>query len=179
MAEIEVGAVGYAGEKRAVPSWRASNAVPSDLRHFAFSGGNKLDDGCGNQAESIHSGGFLAGFAKQLEAKAYAEKRPVRTQPIDEGFHESAAAQIGHAVAKGSNAGQNQRMAMGQFGRRNQYLCFCLDEFQRIRHAAKVAHAVVYYANHSTPLLEGMPLTLGSRVQAAFIARANPLNTDS
>src|SRR6185437_7281373 len=46
-------------------------------------------------------------------------------------------------------------------------------------HALQVVHPVIDHGDHSVPLVDGTPVTRGSRVVAASSARANALNAAS
>ncbi len=148
-----------------------------------------MADGAGEDAEATDVGGFFAGFEEELVADANAEEGAVGGDPGFDRFPEAGLAEVPGAVAEGTLSGDDEGVAVGEFGGGGDVGAGAAAALGGFEGAAEVAAAVVddtdfwrvlsYWllvvgVNQMVPLVLGMPWTRESRVVAAsrLLARA-------
>ena len=130
----------------------------------------------GEQAQAGLSLVLVGGLEQQLHAQAQAEHGHAGARALGDQLVEPGSAEAAHRLREGADAGHDDavrradRVVVGGQQRVG------ADVLERLLDAAAVAHAVVDDGDHvSVPLVDGIPVSVGSTATAARSARANAL----
>jgi hypothetical protein len=82
------------------------------VRNLEISSG-KTDDAAAQDSEAFDSGGFLAGFEKELVAEANAKVGLARGGPLANGFPQTGGTEIFGTMGKSSDAGNDDGVEAG------------------------------------------------------------------
>jgi hypothetical protein len=123
------------------------NGVPSHVGDFKF-GSAKANDVALEEAKAGDSWGFFAAFKEGLIAKADTEEGAVGLCPFFEGWDETCAVEVFHAVAKGSDSWQDESLAVGEIVGGEDFFVGRVEIGEGFFYASEVAHAVVDDSDH-------------------------------
>jgi hypothetical protein len=104
--------------------------------------------------EDAHAGGIalLSVATHYLHADTYTEHGATK---VAQRLYQTALAELGHSLAGMAYAGENHLVGLAEEVDVGSELPLGAVAFEGIFNRMDVAHAIIYYCYHNTPLLEG------------------------
>src|SRR3989344_3075516 len=169
---------------RALPGGGEADLVPSHVGDLQLPPGGEFPHLSGKDPQAPFRGaGLLALLEEELVAQADAQEGLPRKDPVPDRVHEAPPPQVPDRGAERSHARQDQGVKSGETAGARDRSDAGADDFQRLGHAAEVAHVVVHESEqalfHSRPFVDGISLDERDLPAACARALAVPLKRAS
>ena len=160
--------------------FRWPRGIPTHVRNLHTRHIAKAFDLSTKQPKPRNAGTLIARIKKNLIPKANAQIWTPGGYPAANQIRKTALLQLRHAIAKRTNARQQQVRRIAKLSGIGHHRRLLPQGTQGIGHTAQVSRAIINKRNlHSAALVLGIPLTRGSISQASRNARARPLKIAS
>jgi len=132
-----------------------------------FSGKLESNDVTAENSQAFVFSVFVSGFEQELQPQANAQEVLSGFNGLEDRLYQPAMLQLCDGITKCSDAGKNDLAGGRDDVRRIRDDGFRTAAFDRLLHAAKIAHPVIYNRNHRPTFFESPTLLSGASAALA------------